>query len=92
MFSVLVVFQCLKYPLNIYLTDAPGLRFQVYILLATLPLNVALSYVLAGRLGAAGPVIGSAVAIALQYVACLIYTARLHRRPVTAPDEVQIEA
>ena len=92
MFSILVVFQCLKYPLNVYLTDAPGLRFQVYILLATLPLNVALSYVLAGRLGAAGPVIGSAVAIGLQYVACLIYTARLHRRPVTAPDEVQIEA
>jgi Na+-driven multidrug efflux pump len=91
-FSVLVVFQCLKYPLNVYLTDPPGLRFQVYVLLATLPLNLVLSYTLAGRIGAAGPVTGSAVAIALQYFACLAYTARVHRRPVAVPEEAQIEA
>lgn len=75
-FSLLMVFQSLKYPLNVYLTDPPGLRFQVYILLASLPLNLVLSYALALRLGAPGPIIGSAVAIALQYGACLLYTRR----------------
>ena len=90
-FSLLMVFQSLKYPLNVYLTDPPGLRFQVYVLLATLPINLPLSYVLASRLGAPGPLIGSTVAIALQYFACLAYAGRQHRVAVevpAAPSEV----
>lgn len=86
-FSALMIFQALKYPLGIYLTDARGLRFQVYVLLVTLPINLTLSYLLASRLGAAGPVIGSAVAIGMQYVACLLYVRRhaklaAHAQPV----------
>jgi O-antigen/teichoic acid export membrane protein len=81
-FGLLMVFQSLKYPLGMYLTDAAGLRFQTYILLATLPPNLALSYALAGRLGAPGPVIGSTVAIALQYFAVLAYTRQRQRRAV----------
>lgn len=83
-FSFLMVFQSLKYPLNVYLTDPPGLRFQVYVLLATLPLNLALSYALAMRLGAPGPIIGSALAIVLQYAACLVYARRQLRAGVPA--------
>ena len=85
MFSVLMVFQSLKYPLNIYLTDPPGLRFQVYILLATLPINLVLSYVLALRLGAPGPIIGSAISIAIQYAGCLLYTRRQVKVAALAP-------
>ena len=89
-FGLLMVFQSLKYPLGMYLTDAPGLRFQTYILLGTLPLNLGLSYALAGRLGAPGPVIGSTVAIALQYFAVLAYTRKRQGR--TAEQEPAVEA
>ena len=47
-----MAFQSQRYPLNVYLTDAPGLRFQLYILIGTLPLNLMLSFGLALRLGA----------------------------------------
>lgn len=75
-FGALMTLQALKYPLGIYLTDAAGLRFQVYVLLATLPINLAVSYLLASRLGAPGPLIGSGIAIGLQYLACMVYVTR----------------
>lgn len=79
-FSVFMVFQALKYPLGMYMTDAPGLRFQAYMIVAMVPVNVGLSLWLAGRLGAAGPVIGSLVGVALfQYLANLLYVRRTVR-------------
>lgn len=90
-FSGLMVLQALKYPLGMYLTDANGLRFQVYILLATLPINLAVSYALASSLGAPGPVVGSGIAIGLQYLACLAYTRR-HLRTAARPPAVDVEA
>ena len=72
-----MVFQALKYPLGMYMTDARGLRFQAYMILAMVPVNLGLSIVLAGSLGAAGPVIGSLVGVVLfQYVANLLYVRR----------------
>lgn len=78
-FSVFMVFQALKYPLGMYMTDAPGLRYQAYMILAMAPVNIGLSLVLARQIGAAGPVIGSLVGVVLfQYVANLLYVRR-HR-------------
>lgn len=90
-FSSLMVLQALKYPLGMYLTDATGLRFQVYILLVTLPINLGVSYVLASSLGSAGPVVGSAIAIAMQYLACLAYTRRqVPARAANASVDVEV--
>jgi hypothetical protein len=84
-FSVFMVFQALKYPLGMYMTDAPGLRFQAYMILAMVPVNIGLSYWLAGLLGAAGPVIGSLVGVALfQFLANLLYVRRHQRLAATA--------
>jgi O-antigen/teichoic acid export membrane protein len=64
-FAVLMVLQAVKYPLGMYLTDAPGLRYQAAMIVAMLPVNVWLSWSLTGPLGAAGPVVGSVVGVAL---------------------------
>ena len=79
-FAVLMTLQALKYPLGMYLTDPAGLRFQAAVLVAVLPLNVGLSWYLAGTLGAAGPVIGSVVGVGLaQVLATSLYVARRRR-------------
>jgi O-antigen/teichoic acid export membrane protein len=76
-FSAFVVLQAIKCPLGIYLTDAKGLRFQAYMISMMLPVNVAISWVLAQRYGAAGPVIGSAVGVLLfEVVANSLYIRR----------------
>lgn len=67
-FSVLMVFQSMKVPLGMYMTDVPGLRFQAYFVLLLVPVNLGLSLILTLRVGAAGPVIGSAVAVLLCQV------------------------
>ena len=82
-FAVLMTLQALKYPLGMYMTDAVGLRFQAAMLVAVLPLNVGLSWYLAGTLGAAGPVIGSAVGVGLSQVVANFLFVR-HRRRVRA--------
>jgi O-antigen/teichoic acid export membrane protein len=77
-FFVLMVLQATKYPLGMYMTDAPGLRFQAYMIIALMPVNVGLSWVLATRYGAAGPVIGSAIGVlCCQVVANWIYVRRV---------------
>jgi len=79
-FAVLMVLQGLKYPLGMYMTDARGLRFQAFAIVAMLPLNVGLSWYLAGPLGAAGPVIGSVVGVACsQLAANYLYVRRALR-------------
>jgi hypothetical protein len=59
-----MVVQGLKYPLGVYLTDAAGLRYQALMIAGMLPVKVGLSWALAGRMGAAGPVLASIVCVA----------------------------
>lgn len=85
-FSLLVVVQAVKYPLGTYMTDAHGLRYQALMILVMLPLNFGLSWILAAPLGAAGPIIGSLVGVAVfEMVANLVY---VHRRQLaTVPAD-----
>lgn len=62
-FAVLMVLQSARYPFGAYLTDASGLRFQAFWVVAMLPLNLGLSLLLAPLLGAVGPLIGSIVGV-----------------------------
>lgn len=76
-FVVLMTFQGIKYPLGMYMTDAAGLRFQALMIVLMLPVNLGLSWYLAGLMGAAGPVIGSVIGVALfQVLANYLYVAR----------------
>lgn len=80
-FSVLQILQAAKYPFGVYLTDAPGLRFQVWMVLAMLPVNLILSIVLARQYGAVGPLVGSAVGVLIfQLLANWWYAGRVLRR------------
>jgi O-antigen/teichoic acid export membrane protein len=79
-FAGLMVLQGLKYPLGMFMTDAPGLRFQALMIIIMLPINVGFSWYLACRVGAAGPVIGSLVGVSLfQVVANHVYVRRTLR-------------
>lgn len=64
-----VTVQAIKYPLGMYMTDATGLRFQVLPIVLMVPLNLALSWALIAPLGAAGPILGSAISVLLCQVA-----------------------
>ena len=80
-FSVLQVLQAATYPFGTYLTDAAGLRFQVWMVLAMLPVNLGLSLVLGRELGAVGPVIGSAIGVLIfQLLANWLYSRRVIKR------------
>lgn len=77
----LVVVQAANYPLGMYMTDAAGLRFQVPPVLLMAPLNLGLSWWLTLQVGAGGPVVGSAVAVALcQLAPGVFYVGRDLRR------------
>ncbi len=77
-----VVAQAAKYPLGMYMTDLRGLRFQVIPIILMVPVNLGLSWVLISPLGAAGPIIGSAIAVTLfQVIPNYWYIRRdMHRR------------
>lgn len=62
-YVALVLVQALNYPPGMYMTDERGLKFQVVPCLLMCVSNVALSWALIPGLGAAGPLVGSAVAI-----------------------------
>lgn len=83
-FAVLMVLQAVKYPLGMYLTDAPGLRYQAAMIVAMLPVNVMLSWYLTGPLGAAGPVVGSVAGVALFEVLANLVLVRRRLRLVGA--------
>lgn len=81
-FTALMVLQGLKYPLGMFLTDAAGLRFQALMIVLMVPVNVGISWVLATPFGAAGPVIGSVVGVALfQVLANALYVRHRLRTP-----------
>jgi O-antigen/teichoic acid export membrane protein len=67
-FVLFVGLQAAKYPLGMYMTDHRGLWFQVVPILVLVPLNLGISWWLIGVLGAGGPVIGSAISVALCQV------------------------
>ncbi|GAA1656780.1 lipopolysaccharide biosynthesis protein [Microbacterium flavum] len=80
-FSVFIVVDAAKHPFGMYLTDAPGLRFQAYFTLLLLPINLALTIVLTPLLGAPGPLIGSIVGVvACQLVPNILLVRRRMRR------------
>lgn len=92
-FVAFVAVQAAKYPVGMYMTDQRGLTFQVAPILIMVPLNLGLSWVLIGYVGAAGPILGSAVSVLLcQVVPNLLYVRRdLARRRAAgarALDEV----
>lgn len=62
-FSIFMIIQAIKFPLGMFMTDAPGLRYQAFMVIAMVPVNLGLSILLAQRLGAIGPVIGSAIGV-----------------------------
>ncbi|MBC7594693.1 MAG: oligosaccharide flippase family protein [Kineosporiaceae bacterium] len=64
-FIAFVAVQAVKYPLGMYMTDRRGLRAQVIPTLLMVPMSVGLSWWLISPIGAAGPVIGSAAAVAV---------------------------
>nr|WP_166755975.1 oligosaccharide flippase family protein [Modestobacter marinus] len=94
-FAVLMVLQAVKYPLGMFMTDARGLRFQAMGIVCALPLNVALSWFLAGPLGAAGPVIGSIVGVLCSQVLASAWYVRRRLRAAAAaqpaPQEVAVD-
>lgn len=67
-FVWLVVAQSIKWPLGMYMTDAPGLRFQVWRVLVMVPLSIVFSWYLIPYVGASGPVFGSALAVTVCQV------------------------
>ena len=67
-FILFVGAQAAKYPLGMYMTDARGLRFQVLPIFVLVPVNLAISWALISPLGAAGPILGSAISVTLCQV------------------------
>jgi O-antigen/teichoic acid export membrane protein len=67
-FVAFVTLQAAKYPVGMYMTDKAGLTFQVIPILIMIPLNLGLSWWLIGPFGAAGPIMGSAVSVAVCQV------------------------
>lgn len=87
-FIVFVTAQATKYPLGMYMTDAAGLRFQVLPIFVLVPLNLMISWALIAPVGAAGPIIGSAISVILcQVLPNAWYVRRdLVRRRMSAAD------
>jgi O-antigen/teichoic acid export membrane protein len=80
-FSVFMVCQAAKYPLGMFLTDAPGLRYQAFMIVIMVPVNLGISIALASRLGAVGPIIGSTVGVFFfELVANYLYVRRVLAR------------
>ncbi|WP_449372186.1 hypothetical protein [Arthrobacter psychrolactophilus] len=88
-FVVFVTLQAAKYPAGMYMTDSRGLRFQVIPILILVPLNLGASWYLIGIIGAAGPIIGSAISVAVcQVVPNLWYVhIDLQKRRAAALEE-----
>lgn len=68
-FACLLVVQGTQLTYGMYMTDAPGLRFQAWCVCVMLVANLLASFVLAQRFGAAGPPFASAVCIAVFQLA-----------------------
>ena len=88
-FGALMVLQAIKYPFGMYLTDARGLRYQAAMIVAMLPVNLGLSWVLAVQWGAVGPVVGSiAGVLVFQVLGVMLYVRRRRAREDLADSGV----
>ncbi|MGO4957000.1 lipopolysaccharide biosynthesis protein [Luteococcus sp. Sow4_B9] len=68
-FVLYVMSQATNYPLGMYMTDERGLKFQVLPIIIMVPISLALSFWLTGRIGAGGPILGAAIGVYLCQVA-----------------------
>ena len=76
-FVLFVSVQSLKYPLGMYMTDKRGLRAQVIPTVLMVPISIGLGWWLIGHVGAAGPVLASAAAVAVcQVLPMAVYVAK----------------
>jgi O-antigen/teichoic acid export membrane protein len=94
-----VVVQAAAYPLAMHLMDPAGVKFVSICTVLALPLNLALSVVLAQHIGAPGPLLATfAVTLLVQTIPALIYSRRRrlagrHRYdPKRAPDALTVQA
>lgn len=87
-FSIFIVVQSAKYPFGMYLTDAAGLRFQAYFIMAMLPVNLGLTILLIPVLGAVGPVVGSIVGVVLFQLLPNWVLVRRRLRTVASPAAI----
>lgn len=85
-FIALIAVQSVHYPIGMYMTSPAGLKFQVLPVFAMVISNVALTWYLVQHLGAAGPVIASAIALFVCQVIPAAWWVRrdLHRRAAEA--------
>lgn len=67
-FSAYVAVEAAKFPLGMYMTDVRGLRFQIWPIVAMVPLKIGLALLLIPVLGAAGTVWSTVVAMGLCQV------------------------
>ena len=90
-FVVYIAVDAAKYPLSMYMTDARGLRFQIIPISLLIPAKIGLAWLLIPRLGAAGPLVASAIAVVLcQFVPYSLYVrAELRRRRADAADAAE---
>ena len=62
-FVLYTLSQAVNYPLGMYMTDERGLKFQVLPIFIMVPINLAISWWLTLRIGAGGPILGSALSV-----------------------------
>lgn len=90
-FVGLVVVNAVKYPLDMYMTDARGLRAQLIPVLMLLPVNVGLTWLLIPLLGAAGPILATAVSVLLcQLLPYSVWIRRDLRRRREYPEGASV--
>ncbi|MDQ1630059.1 MAG: hypothetical protein QOC80_31, partial [Frankiaceae bacterium] len=89
-FVAFIATQAAKYPLGMYMTSPEGLRFQTLPIVILAPLNLGISWALIAPLGAAGPILGSAISVTLcQVIPNYFYVRRdLRRRRAARQDAV----
>lgn len=92
-FVVFVGLQAAKYPVGMYMTDHVGLRFQTIPIFIMVPLNLGLSWWLIHLIGAGGPIIGSAISVAVCQLGPNIWYVRrdLRKRRMESATPVMAE-
>ena len=64
-YAAYVAVEAAKQPLGMYMTDPRGLRFQMLPVLVLVPMNFVISWALIAPMGAAGPIMGSLIAVVI---------------------------
>lgn len=91
-FATFLLVQSIQGPLGNMISDSEGLRFQARCLAAALPLNLLCSILLCIRLGASGPLWGTAIATLLaQVIPELIYLRARRGRAAAGSGRRKVE-